>query len=172
MKYAIVLIKMKTLLKENNLIIYIYNMTSKLSSIDDLDCLTLYGLKEICKYNRLFSGYGNSHRITIIKNLDELLKNDITVFVPDLEKKFYKVKYVGKDVDKDENIDIDKEIKKKWKKDDPCYEKNRKLHLIDLTKKRYANDESFKKKMQETSKKYYYELKEAKKVFDEIKKKI
>ncbi len=145
-------------------------MTSKLISINDLDCLTVSGLKQICKYNRLFSGYGNSHREIIIKNLDDLLKNEITVLVPDLEKKFYKVKYVGRD----ENIDVDieKETKKKWKKDDPDYEYIRKIHLIDLTKKRYANDESFKNKMKETSKKYYYELKEAKKVFDEIKKMI
>ncbi len=147
-------------------------MTSKLICIDDLECLTVSGLKQICKYNRLFSGYGNSHRETIIKNIDELLKNDIPVLVPDLEKKYYKVKYVEKDENIDIDVDIDKKIKKKWKKDDPNYETNRKLYLIDLTKKKYANDESFKNKMKETSKKYYYELKEAKKVFDEIKKMI
>ena len=38
---------------------------------------------------------------------------------------------------------IELKTKKKWKKDDPDYEYIRKIHLIDLTKKRYANDESF-----------------------------
>ena len=48
----------------------------------------------------------------------------------------------------------------RYKKDDPEYVKNRKQHLINLTKEKYKNNEEFREKMKLTSKLYYQKLKE------------
>ena len=48
----------------------------------------------------------------------------------------------------------------RYKKDDPEYIKNRKQHLINLTKEKYKNNEEFREKMKLTSKLYYQKLKE------------
>lgn len=150
-------------------------MTSKLNNIDELFCLKLTGLREVCKHNRLFSGYGIAPTETILKNIDEMLKNNISVFVPDIHIKHYKCKYIGnyKNVDGffvNDCVCNNSEIKKVLKKDDPEYPEKRKKHLIDITKNRYKTDENFRNKMRETSKKYYDDLKSAKKIFEENKK--
>ena len=48
----------------------------------------------------------------------------------------------------------------KFKKDDPNYKTNRHKHLIALTKQKYKTDEDFRNKMKNTSRDYYYKLKE------------
>ena len=48
----------------------------------------------------------------------------------------------------------------RYKKDDPDYARNRHLHLINLTKERYKNNEEFREKMKLNSKLYYQKLKE------------
>ena len=47
----------------------------------------------------------------------------------------------------------------RFKKDDPEYEPKRRLHLIELTKNRYKNDEMFREKCKQRSQSYYYKLK-------------
>jgi hypothetical protein len=60
----------------------------------------------------------------------------------------------------------------RYKKDAPDYKENRHKYLIQRTKDRYKNDEDFRTKMKETSKKHYDKLKEASKILEEIKKKM
>ena len=49
---------------------------------------------------------------------------------------------------------------KVFKKDNPDYKVNRHKHLIELTKERYKNDETFREQMKSRSKEYYRSLKE------------
>lgn len=142
-------------------------MTNTLNSIEELEIYKNTGLIEIAKYNSLFHGYWDLDRKSIIENFDNILKNNLTVHIPDIDLKFMKKKYV-----EDFDFFCNQKIKKKFKKDDPNYQNDRKAYLIQHTKNRYKNDEEFRKKMKENSKNYYQKLKDARKNLDEIKKMI
>jgi hypothetical protein len=138
-------------------------MTSQLTNIEDLKLFKCTGLKEIAKYNKLFKYYWNDNRKHILNNFDDILKNNITVLIPDLDEKYYKKLYVGDDKRYQNKV---------CKKDDPNYQQNRHQRLIQITKDRYKNDQIFQNKMKETSKNYYHNLKKIKKEYEEIKKMI
>ena len=49
----------------------------------------------------------------------------------------------------------------RFKKDDPQYNENRRNHLVEITKARYENDETFRNKCKERSRLYYQRLEQA-----------
>jgi hypothetical protein len=47
----------------------------------------------------------------------------------------------------------------RFKKDDPLYEEKRRKHLVELTKNRYKNDETFREACKTRARVYYQKLK-------------
>ncbi len=120
-----------------------------LNSIDELDMYKNTGLIEIAKHNALFHNYWDINRAELLSKFKNILDNNITIVIPDLDLKYIKGKYK-------EGVDC---FEIKYKKDQPNYHENRKQHLIKLTKDRYKNDPEFREKMKSNSKKYYEKLK-------------
>ena len=119
--------------------------------INDLNLFKKTGLFEIAKYNSLFHVYWEKDKKTILNNFHQLLQNNITVYIPDIDQIYYKQKLV-------KDLDYEKP-KLKYKKDDPNYYENRKKHLIQLTKDRYRTDEEFREKAIKRSNEFYHKLK-------------
>lgn len=62
-------------------------------NIHDLDFLTVKGIKEIVQYNRdIIQGYGNTTRLEYYKLFNRLLEKGMTIKVPFLTYKDYKIK--------------------------------------------------------------------------------